>query len=77
MEREKKCMCADCGEFLGSDTRACPICGSVKKRVFFVARDTIQAFGGIIEEAEDQLRKIKHESVPTTKGQRGLNEYEK
>jgi uncharacterized OB-fold protein len=59
MEKEKECVCPDCGELLGADTRFCPSCGSAKKRVFVVARDTVQAFGGIIEEANDQLRKIE------------------
>jgi hypothetical protein len=63
MEKENKCVCADCGELLSSDARLCPSCGSAKKRVFVVARDTVQAFCGIIEEANDQLGKIKHESA--------------
>jgi len=67
VEREKKCVCADCGELLGSDGGSCPNCGSSKKRVFVVARDTVQAFGGIVEEANDQLGKIKHKSTQKTK----------
>ena len=67
MEKEKKCVCADCGESLSSNARFSPNCGSAKRRIFVVARDTVQAFGGIIEEAEDQLRKIKPESAPRTK----------
>jgi hypothetical protein len=67
MEKEKKCFCAECGESLTSDVRFCPSCGVSKRRVFIVARDTVQAFGGIIEEVEDQLRKIKPESAPRAK----------
>jgi hypothetical protein len=67
MERVKRYECADCGELLSSDARFCPTCGSRKRRVFVVARDTVQAFGEIIEEAKDQLGKIKRESAPRTK----------
>ena len=66
MEKAKKCICADCGESLSSDAGFCPNCRSVKKRVFVVARDTVQAFGGIVEEAEEQLGKVKHKSTPRT-----------
>ena len=47
---------------MNSNVKVCPKCGSTKKRVFIVARDTVQAFGKIIEEAEDQLSKIEQES---------------
>jgi DNA-directed RNA polymerase subunit RPC12/RpoP len=67
MERVERYECADCGELLSSDARSCPTCGSSKRRVFVVARDTVQAFSEIIEEARDQLGKIKHESAPRTK----------
>jgi len=67
MEKEKKYECADCGELLSSEARFCPNCGSAKRRVYVVARDTVQAFGEIIQEAKDQLEKIKDESAPKTK----------
>jgi hypothetical protein len=66
VEKAKKCICADCGKMLSSDARFCSNCGSAKKRVFVVARDTVQAFGGIVEEAEEQLGKIKNKSTPRT-----------
>jgi hypothetical protein len=67
MEKEKAYEWADCGQSLSSDARFCPSCGSTKRRVFVVARDTVQAFSEIIEEAEDQLGKIIHEPAPRTK----------
>jgi len=59
MEREKRQVCAECGELLTSSTKFCPNCGSSKRRVFVVARDTVQTFSGIIEDAKAQLGKIE------------------
>ena len=70
MEKENKYVCAECGELLSSDARFCPSCGSAKRRVCIVARDTVQAFSEIIEEANDQLRKIKREPASRTKRSR-------
>jgi hypothetical protein len=59
MLKEKRFQCADCGNPLSSDIKVCPCCGSTKRHVFFIACDTVQAFGVAVEQSENQLSKIE------------------
>jgi hypothetical protein len=70
MLKEERFQCADCGKPLSSDIKVCPCCGSIKRRVFFAACDTVQAFGAAVEQNENQLSKIKSKPAEKMKRER-------